>query len=195
MTAASAPSSAASTHVNVDSRRTLMPTSSVAVGSWLAPMMASPRFVLVKNRPSTTARTASVPMSHSRWSETCTPKMVIRSRRERPCDRAPLVVEEPLLEGDREEGDARCGHQHDDPRRLEQRADDDALGEEAEQHPGQRARPDGQAVRHAARVEEVERADGHATELALGEVEHAARLVDEHQAEGHEPVRRPTRRR
>ena len=66
ITAARPPSSAARTHVNVDRRRTLMPTSSVAVGSWLAPMIASPRLVRVKNSPSTTASTASVPISHSR---------------------------------------------------------------------------------------------------------------------------------
>ena len=65
--------------MNVDSRRTLIPTSSVAVGSWLAPMIASPRLVLVKNSPSTTASTARVPISHNRWSEICTSRIVTRS--------------------------------------------------------------------------------------------------------------------
>ena len=46
--------------MNVDNRRTLMPTSSVAVGSWLAPMIARPRLVRVKNNPSNTASTARV---------------------------------------------------------------------------------------------------------------------------------------
>ena len=39
---------------------------SVAVGSWLAPMMARPRLVRVKNTPNTTASTASMAISHSR---------------------------------------------------------------------------------------------------------------------------------
>ena len=138
MTAASAPSSAASTQVNVDSRRTLMPTSSVAVGSWLAPMMASPRLVLVKNRPEHDGQHGERPDQ---------PQPLVRDLhaedrdpvegRERPRDRPPLVVEEPLLEGDGEQRHAGGGHEHDDPGRLEQRADDDALGQEAEQHPRQ----------------------------------------------------------
>ena len=52
ISAASPPSRAASTHVKLDSRRTLIPTSSVAVGSWLAPRIARPRLVRVKNSPS-----------------------------------------------------------------------------------------------------------------------------------------------
>jgi hypothetical protein len=44
-----------SPQVKLDRRRTEIPISSVATGSWLTPRMARPRLVREKNRPSNTA--------------------------------------------------------------------------------------------------------------------------------------------
>ncbi len=72
-----------SAHVKLDRRRTEIPISSVATGSWLTPRMASPRLVREKNRPSSTASITSAARTRRRWSDTCTPKTETRFNRPR----------------------------------------------------------------------------------------------------------------
>ena len=111
-------------------------------------------------------------------------------RREGPRDRTALVVEEPLLDRDREQCDARGRDEEGHARRLEERADDDPFGEEAEQHRRQQTTDHGEAVGDVVGVQQVQDAQRDGAELTLGEVEDTARLVDEDEPHGDHSVGR-----
>ena len=102
------PSSAAIAHTSVESRRTLMPISSVAVGSWLAPRIARPRLVLRKNSASSAASTTSTPSEQQALirdlhAEHADPV----ERRQRTVERAGRRLAEPDLDRGGEQRDAR----------------------------------------------------------------------------------------
>ena len=176
--------------MKLDSRRTLIPMSSVATGSWLTPRMARPRLVREKNRPSSRARSSRAARTRIRWSDTWMPNTDTRSNRPRAgwMKRSPGLAQ-PQLQRDGQERDAGRGHQQGDPGGVEQAADDDPLGGQGHGHRGGQAEDHGRDQRDADLVVgPVEGVHGDGAELALGEVEHAARLVDEHEPEGHQPV-------
>ena len=93
------------------------------------------------------------------------------------------------LEGDEEQRDAHRGHDEGDPRRVQERADHEPLGEQPEPHGEAEGEDHRQQIVHvAAYVQRVQHQRRHRAELRLGEVEHPRALVDEHDPDGEQPV-------